>query len=711
MKNAIGRILAIMLAFIVAILPVQAYAEECTQIQESVTESCCDEPCADICEEIPCSDESCIVETCAEEICETCAGEECTELNNTEATYETVSGLQDTEMQYETASEEVPEITVQDQENETASGSQNAEMLYETVSEEVPETTGQSDPESGVETYQETEMSCKDPEECGEMPAATGLLQGITDTDTENDRQEVSGEDLSVDTQEISCEHVLTVVPAEEATCEKTGNTEYYKCSECGKCFKDAAGTEEAEEDSFTVKAKGHGSTVQTKENVKASTASAKGSYVLVTSCSVCGKELSRKTVKTEALGYAVTYYLNGGTNDSRNVSRISHNNKKTALYEPTREGYTFAGWYADKNCTGTKITAIPKKYNKEVKLYAKWTVNTYKIKYNLNGGTNNSKNVATRKYGKAVTLYNPTKTGYTFGGWYTNKNCTGTAVTKIAKTYAKNVTLYAKWTVNTYKITYNLNGGTNNSKNAASKTYGKAVKLYSPTKTGYTFAGWYADKKCMGTSYTKISKNYNKKVTLYAKWTANTYTIKFKANGGTGTMASKTMTYDTAATLTKNAFTRSGYTFAGWSTSKNGSAEYKNKASVINLSSENKGSVTLYAVWTPDEDEDSIEASIEWTSSGEDGCKHEAGMMGYIEPTCADQGCYLYCCTDCGKIFEYYVTDEPLTEHFYNLIDDKRATYYEDGYIKYICWFCGDVHTEVYPAICKLPDWQVIYK
>ena len=301
---------------------------------------------------------------------------------------------------------------------------------------------------------------------------------------------------------------------------------------------------------------------------------------------------------KWTANTYFITYNLNGGSNNSKNVY-VRQYGKAVTLYAPTRTGYTFGGWYTDENCSGTAVTKIKKTYADSVTLYAKWTVNTYKITYNLNGGINNSKNVTTRKYGKAVTLYNPTRTGYTFGGWYTNKSCTGTAVTKIKKTYTKNVTLYAKWTVNTYKITYKLNGGSNSSKNVTTRKYGKAVTLYNPTRTGYTFGGWYTDKSCTGTAVTKIKKTYAKNVTLYAKWTANTYTIKFNANGGTGTMASKTMTYDTVAKLTKNSFTRTGYTFSGWSTTKKGSVVYKNRASVKNLTAKSGGSITLYAVWT----------------------------------------------------------------------------------------------------------------
>ena len=79
-----------------------------------------------------------------------------------------------------------------------------------------------------------------------------------------------------------------------------------------------------------------------------------------------------------------------------------------------------------------------------------------------------------------------------------------------------------------------------------------------------------------------------------------NTYTVAFDGNGSTsGSMAAQAMTYDVAADLTTNAFVKTGYNFAGWSTTKNGSCEYPDKASVKNLTAENGGTVTLYAIWT----------------------------------------------------------------------------------------------------------------
>lgn len=150
-----------------------------------------------------------------------------------------------------------------------------------------------------------------------------------------------------------------------------------------------------------------------------------------------------------------------------------------------------------------------------------------------------------------------------------------------------------------TYSIKYVLNGGKNNSKNPATYDSGSAkITLGKATKKGYTFAGWYDDSK-FKKKITAIETGSSGDITLYAKWTANKYTIKFNANGGKGKMANKAMTYGKAAKLTKNAYTRKGYKFLGWSTDKKAKkAKYKNAASVKNLTTKNKGTVTLYAVW-----------------------------------------------------------------------------------------------------------------
>ena len=115
------------------------------------------------------------------------------------------------------------------------------------------------------------------------------------------------------------------------------------------------------------------------------------------------------------------------------------------------------------------------------------------------------------------------------------------------------------------------------------------------PTKTGYTFTGWYTDPEC-NNKYTEDKVIGN--ITLYAGFRANTYTIVFNANTGSGSMSNQTMTYDTAANLTANTFTKDKHTFKGWATTAGGAVEYTDGQSVKNLTATDGATINLYAVW-----------------------------------------------------------------------------------------------------------------
>ena len=125
-------------------------------------------------------------------------------------------------------------------------------------------------------------------------------------------------------------------------------------------------------------------------------------------------------------------------------------------------------------------------------------------------------------------------------------------------------------------------------------------LTLNSYERAGYHFTNWTTLANGTGTSYLDgQSVTDLGDITLYAKWAINTYEIAFDANGGTGTMANKQMTYGTASNLTANSFTRSGYTFKNWNTEADGSGTtYTNSQSVNNLTTENGATVTLYAQW-----------------------------------------------------------------------------------------------------------------
>ena len=156
------------------------------------------------------------------------------------------------------------------------------------------------------------------------------------------------------------------------------------------------------------------------------------------------------------------------------------------------------------------------------------------------------------------------------------------------------------------YTITYNSNGATGGSVPASTTHVNNDyVTVQSNTgnlvRTGYTFSGWNTKANGTGSNYAEgASFTITGNVTLYAKWTLNTYTVHFNKNhdDATGTMGDQTFTYNKSQKLTANAFTHNGYTFIGWSTTADGSVSYTNGQSVNNLTTQNGAVVNLYAVW-----------------------------------------------------------------------------------------------------------------
>ena len=147
----------------------------------------------------------------------------------------------------------------------------------------------------------------------------------------------------------------------------------------------------------------------------------------------------------------------------------------------------------------------------------AKTKVKTYKITYVLKGGTNNKKNTKKYKSTKNTKLYSPKRKGYTFKGWYKDKNYTK-RIRKIKKGSKGNKRIYALWKAVKYKLSYTSNGGVNDYRNKKKYTCERSVKLYPATKENYTFVGWYKDKK-LSKKVKKLKKGTRGNIRLYAKW------------------------------------------------------------------------------------------------------------------------------------------------------------------------------------------------
>ncbi|MBR0315657.1 MAG: InlB B-repeat-containing protein, partial [Synergistaceae bacterium] len=166
--------------------------------------------------------------------------------------------------------------------------------------------------------------------------------------------------------------------------------------------------------------------------------------------------------------------------------------------------------------------------------------------------------------------------------------------------------------TLESYTISYSgLEGSSGVSGNPTSYTMKSSdITLINPTKTGYTFEKWTSGDVAI----TSIPQGTTGNINLKANWTANTYTIKFNGNGGTGSMDNLTLTYDVEGRLTDNKFTRTGYTFSGWKDNANNNT-YNGGATVKNLTSEDGGEITLYAQWTEDAKNPDAESESESNS------------------------------------------------------------------------------------------------
>ncbi|MCD7782596.1 MAG: InlB B-repeat-containing protein, partial [Firmicutes bacterium] len=225
---------------------------------------------------------------------------------------------------------------------------------------------------------------------------------------------------------------------------------------------------------------------------------------------------------------YTVTFNSNGGSSVSSQT--VKSGSTATEPTSPTRSGYTFDGWYTSSS--GGSKYSFSTAVTSDLTLYAHWTANTvvtYTVTFDSNGGSSVSSQTV-NSGSTATQPTSPTKTGYTFDGWYTSSS--GGSKYSFSTAVTSNLTLYAHWTINTYTVTFNSNGGS--SVTSQTVNYGStATQPTSPTRSGYTFDGWYTSSS--GGSKYSFSTAVTSNLTLYAHWTAS--------SGGTSTTTSSTDT------------------------------------------------------------------------------------------------------------------------------------------------------------------------
>ena len=306
---------------------------------------------------------------------------------------------------------------------------------------------------------------------------------------------------------------------------------------------------------------------------------------------------------------YTVRYDKNVPANSSsQTVSNMPADQTKTeevnltlSSNKPSRNGYIFNGWQAQINGKavdyqpGATLSYDPDVKGSVITLKAKWTAWKHTIHYDKNvPASSSSQTVAnmpeddtkTFDITKTISSTKPSRNGYIFNGWNTQKDGKGTAYASgAAYKHDQNggtVTLYAIWTPWVHTVHYDANGGDQNSvPNDQKKTYGQSMNVATkvPTRNEYKFLGWTTGKDGSGTFYNPGDAYYHDQngqtVTLYAKW-IQLYTVKYDGNQPaikgvtvTGSVANQTQGQDESVNLRTNNFKNDSGVYKDWSVGK----------------------------------------------------------------------------------------------------------------------------------------------
>ena len=267
-----------------------------------------------------------------------------------------------------------------------------------------------------------------------------------------------------------------------------------------------------------------------------------------------------------------LTVNLNGGLgSQSQNLYY-----QETMGLSATREGYNLSSWTVTSGNATVSGSTVTMGSNAST-VRANWSAKSFTVSYNVNGGNSVSPSSKTVYYDSTYgTLPSPTRTGYTFAGWFTaatnGEQITASNVVKLSA----NQTIYAHWTPKTYTVTLNQQSGSGGS-TSVTATYDQPMPSAGiPTRAGYTFGGYYTSTGGSGTQYYSSSMlssrawNIDGNTTLYAKWTVKGYTVTINKTNVTTNYSSRTINYGSSNTITvtpssgyylKSASCTNGYT------------------------------------------------------------------------------------------------------------------------------------------------------
>ena len=287
---------------------------------------------------------------------------------------------------------------------------------------------------------------------------------------------------------------------------------------------------------------------------------------------------------KWEPITYTVTFNSNEGSAVS--AQTIDHGSTASQPDDPTRQGHTFGGWYTD-NTTFQNTFDFDTPITSDTTLYAGWDINTYTVTFDSNEGS--ALDPQTVNENGTTTEPAPTREGYTLTGWFTDSGLNNAF--DFSTPITGNITLYAQWTINTYTVSFEVNGGSAVTQQMIE--HGNlTAEPTAPTREGHTFADWFTDDGTFQNRF-DFDAEITGDVTLYARWEPITYTVTFEVNGGSA-IDPQPIGYGGMAT--EPAPTRTNHTLTGWylDAAFGGNAfDFANTAIT--------GNITLHAKWAFD--------------------------------------------------------------------------------------------------------------
>lgn len=252
-------------------------------------------------------------------------------------------------------------------------------------------------------------------------------------------------------------------------------------------------------------------------------------------------------------------------------------------------DGYSFNRWTVNGS-SYYKPTINIYMPNRAVEAIAYFNVDSYTITYDLNGGNNNGSNPYSYNVETEIDLRDASRTGYTFAGW---EDSNGNIISKISKGTTGNITLKAIWNVDYYNVTANVsNPKSGTIIGAGTYAYGTQVTLEAIPNEGYAFDYLYNNTSNgrLRTNPYSFELYYDHDFDFTAYFKLINYSITYNLNGGTNSTLNP-VSYTVEDTITFEAPSKIGYTFAGW---RNSSGDYQNT-----ISAGTTGNITLDAVWT----------------------------------------------------------------------------------------------------------------